>query len=439
MKDIKNKIKLTAEDLPLPVRCFYENQQGEPALRMATTIASIICYQAQAPRLRVRYPYDNKDNMLLCNLLVIGHTGSGKSQVMDAVKLLTTGPREEDQRQRRLLQQAQEANKRKSSQQDKDEEPLVCIRMLQHFTLPIVCKYSDQQLRKYGEQLGFLLTADELGTLCETKRSKLDLQAVSRTAYSLGEEFVKDTLYVDGYNAIVDIVWNSVLLGQEAALSDYITKKGLLCGDGARQILIKVGNELAPKAPVFQPLSAEQQQAVDEAIQKLKQNTYTVDGKLQPTHLINMQWLYPDIEDWCEEQRYIITKSGSRSLEAFHVRASVSAFRLCAMLYYLWGEQPEHQEQVRKCYLYFAQKILDSQMEQWGQDYEAALPKPKEKQDKPRIFDVMPESFTKEQLKEKIAELELKTEARQFLYKWRRSNWIYYEQETKLFHKMYEV
>ena len=217
MEEIKNKIKLTAEDLPLPVRCFYENQQGEPALRMATTIASIICYQAQAPRLRVRYPFDNKDNMLLCNLLVIGHTGSGKSQVMNIVKLLTTDLREQDQRQRRLLQQAQEANKRKSSQQDKDEEPLVSIRMLQHFTLPIVCKYSDQQQRKYGEQLGFLLTADELGTLCETKRSKLDLQAVARTAYSLGEEFVKDTLYVDGYNAIVDIVWNSILLGQEAA------------------------------------------------------------------------------------------------------------------------------------------------------------------------------------------------------------------------------
>ena len=178
---------------------------------------------------------------------------------------------------------------------------------------------------------------------------------------------------------------------------------------------------------------------MDEAIQKLKQNTFTGDGKLQPTHLINMQWLYPDIEDWCEEQRYIITKSGSRSLEAFHVRASVSAFRLCAMIYYLWGEQPEHQEQVRKCYLYFAQSILESQMDQWGQEYEAALPKPKEKQDKPRIYDVMPESFTKEQLKEKIVELELKTEARQFLYKWRRSNWIYYEQETKLFHKMYEV
>ena len=439
MEEIKNKLELTAGDFPPAVAPFYENFEGTSALRMATTIASIICYQAQAPRLRVRYPFDNKDNMLLSNLLVVGHTGSGKSQVMDVIKLLTKDMREQDQSQRRLLQQAQEANKRKSSQSDKDEEPLVCIRLLQHFTLPIVCKYSDQQQRKYGEQLGFLLTADELGTLVETRRSKLDLQAVARTAYSLGEEFIKDTLYKDGYNAQVDIVWNSILLGQEAALNDYISKKGLLCGDGARQILIKVGSELAPKAPVFHPLSAEQKQAVDEAIIKLKQNTFTSDAKLQPIHIINMEWLYPAIEDWCSEQRYIISKSGSRALEAFYVRASVSAFRMSAMLYHLWEEQPEHHEQVRKCYLYFAQHILDAQMEQWGEQYEAALPKVKENKNTPRIYDEMPKSFTKEQLKEKIAELELKTEARQFLYKWRTSNWIFYEEETKLFHKMYEV
>ena len=421
------------------MRCFYENQEGEPALRMATTIASIICYQAQAPRLRVRYPYDNKENMLLCNLLVIGHTGSGKSQVMDVVKMLTTTLREEDQKQRRLLQQAQEANKRKSSQSEKEEEPLVCIRLLQHFTLPIVCKYSDQQQRKYGEQLGFLLTADELGTLVETRRSKLDLQAVARTAFSLGEMFVKDTLYVDGYNAMVDIVWNSILLGQEAALNDYITKKGLLCGDGARQILIKVGNELAPTAPVFHPLTPEQQQAVDDAIQKLYKMTFTDDAKLQPTHLINMEWLLPTIEKWLDDQRYIITKSGSRALEAFYVRASVSAFGLCATLYFLWDENPEHQEKVSRCYLYFAQQILDSQLDQWGQEYEAALPKPKLAAEQIPLFDVMPESFTREQLMDKIVEKNLKTDARHYIYKWRKLKWIWFEESTKLYHKMFEM
>ena len=448
MTEIKDKIKLTAEDLPSAVAPFFSNLNGEPALRMATTIASIICYQAHSPRLRAKYPYENSLNMLLSNLLVIGHTGSGKSQVSHVVKILTNDLLHQDLEQRRILQKIQEANRRKSSQSEKQEEPIVSIRCLQHFTLPIVCKYADLQARKYGEQLGFLLTADELGTLTETKRSKADLQAVARTAYSLGELFSKDTLYEQGYNCLVDIVWNSVLLGQEAALNDYITKKGLLCGDGSRQILVKIGNELAPEAPTFQPLSDEQQQAVDHALDKLNKSTFTDDGKLQPTHLIDMQWLYPEIEDWCYQQRKIITKSGSRALEAFYVRASVSAFRLSAMLYYLWDEQPENQEHVRRCYLYFAQSILDAQMEQWGQEYERALPKDKERHKPLNLYDeLMPDSFTREQAAQiieqynqgKPEEEKIKTSLRQFLYKWQKNRWIYLEPDTKIYHKMYEV
>ena len=41
-----------------------------------------------------------------------------------------------------------------------------------------------------------------------------------------------------------------------------------------RDYKIKVGNELAPTAPVFHPLSDEQQQAVDDAIQKLYKMTH---------------------------------------------------------------------------------------------------------------------------------------------------------------------
>ena len=448
MTEIKDKIKLTAEDLPSAVVPFFENFTGEEALRMALVLAAIICYQAHAPRLRVRYLYDYHENMLLCNLIVIGHTGAGKSLVMYVVDILTRDLTQEDLEQRRILQKVQEANKRKSSQSEKQEEPIVCIRCLQHFTLPIVCKYADLQARKYGEQLGFLLTADELGTLTETKRSKADLQAVARTAYSLGEKFSKDTLYEQGYNCLVDIVWNSILLGQEAALGDYITKKGLLCGDGSRQILVKIGNELAPEAPTFQPLTDEQQQAVDQALDKLNKSTFTDDGKLQPTHLIDMQWLYPDIEDWCSQQRKIITKSGSRALEAFYVRASVSAFRLSAMLYYLFDEQPENQEHVRRCYLYFAQSILDAQMEQWGQDYESALPKEKGKKRPFNLYDeLMPESFTREQAAQiieqyntgKPEEEKIKTSLRQFIYKWQKNKWIFLEPDTKIYHKMYEV
>lgn len=454
MKEIEQKIKYTAEDLPMPVRIIYENLEAGASLKKAGGVLTpLICYQTQAPRLRAHYPYDPESDGLFCNLIVNGHTGSGKKLVSYIVKMLTRDMTKLDKMERRLLQTFKELNNRKASNQEKEIEPLVIIRCLQDFTLPVIASYADQQERRLGEPIGFFLHSDEVGQICENRKAKLSLQAVARKAFSLGEEYVKDTLYKDGYNASTNIVWNSVICSQQASLNDYITKKGLQCGDGSRQIIVDIGEELAPEAPVFHPLTPEQQQVVDDTIEKLKNETYTFtdDGYisgLQPTHLIDMSWLYDDIYKWCDRQRILVTKTGSRALEAFYVRASVSAFRLSATLYHLWNEEEEHQEKVRRFYLYFAQHILDGQMAQWGQDYEAGVEKPKENKQPKDVWAMMPESFTEQQFNEIVAQYnagkekndQIKTCFRQFKYTWcRKKKWAYYEEETKLIHKMYEV
>ena len=445
MEEIKNNYELTADVFPSAVAPFYENFECTNALRKASTIASIIAYQAMAPRLRVKYPFDNELSMLLSNLLVIGPSGCGKSQISHVMKLLTKDLAADDMQQRRLLQACQEANKRTGSAKDKKEEPLVCIRMLQHFTLPIVTKYSDYQFRLYGDYLGFFLFADELATLCETKRHKADLQAVARTAFSNGEYFCKDTLYNDGYNAMTDIVWNSVLLGQEASLNQYITKNGLVCGDAGRHIIVNLGGSLGDEAPIFHPLTPEQQNVVDDTIKKLKNETFQITGDtrvLQPIQVVDMTWLYPDVDRWCNKQRIEITRTGSRAHNSFYVRASVSAFRLCTMLYHLWDEQEEHQEKVRKCYYYFAQNILDAQLTQWGEDYEAAQGKDKEAPaERIDVFSQTPDTFTRQWLNAFISEHpKIGSASRQFIYTWKRKHWIFEDPEQKdTYHKMYDV
>lgn len=450
----KSNTKFWAEDLPLPVRCFYGNLDAEAPLKKAGGVLTpIICYQAQAPRLRVHYPFDPEPDGLFCNLIVNGHTGAGKRHISYIVKMLTKDMTDTDKKERRLLQQCKETNRRKGSNQEKEQEPLVIIRVLQDFTLPVIASYADQQERRLGEPIGFFLHSDEVGQICENRKAKLSLQAVARTAFSLGEEYVKDTLYKDGYNASTNIVWNSVICSQQASLDDYITKKGLQCGDGSRQIIVDIGEELAPEAPVFHPLSNEQQKVVDATIEKLKNETYTFtdDGQisgLQLTHLIDMGFLYDDIYKWCDRQRILVAKTGSRALEAFYVRASVSAFRLSAMLYHLWDEEEEHQDKVRRFYLYFAQHILDGQMAQWGQDFEAGMPQSKENKQPKDVWAMMPESFTEQQFNEIVEQYnagkekkdQIKTCFRQFKYTWcTKKKWAFYEEETKLIHKMYEV
>ena len=94
---------------------------------------------------------------------------------------------------------------------------------------------------------------------------------------------------------------------------------------------------------------------------------------------------------------------------------------------------------MRRCYYAFANYILDKLVQEFGQIYESAMPKEKECTAKIYLYDQMPRKFTRKQLSEKIAELELGTAARQFLYKWKKANLIWkVEEEEDTYEKIYE-
>lgn len=435
---------LVAGDFPLAARPFWANVPADKNLRDAIVLTAIVCYCALSPRLRVKYTYDNAMmlSMLLLNLLVIGPSGSGKSIIRWVVNMLMAAQVLRDSEERRKLREYKEAAKRKGSNKDKGEEPLVVIRFLQKFTLPVVVKYADLIHRRYKDWLSFFLYGDELAAFTENRRGNGDFQAVARTAYALGETYSRDTLYQDGYNAMVDLLWNSVICGQEQALDKYITKDGIVLGDAGRQILIKLDDSLGEDAPTIRPFSEEQMRNVNAAVARLMGETFTDDDQLMPTHEVDMAWMDKDVKQWCGQVREEILKTGSRAMDSFYVRASTSAFRIATMLYHLWGEEKaENQDvvkkKVRRCYYYFAQLILDNAMAQWGQAYEAAMPKDKDTQGKKQtLYDMMPKRWTRDQLREMVIKQELGTPARTFIFKWMKKKWIY-EVEKDVYEKLY--
>lgn len=448
---------LMAGDFPPAVRPFWENVPSDKNLRDALVLTAIVCYCGLAPRLRVKYTYDNAMllSMLLLNLLVIGPSGSGKSAIRWAVNLLMNAQILRDTEERRRLREYKEMSKK---EREKAQEPLVIIRFLQKFTLPVVVKYADVIHRRYKDWLSFFLYGDELAAFTANRSGSSDFQAVARTAYSLGETYSRDTLYQDGYNAMVDILWNSVICGQEQALDKYITKDGIVLGDAGRQILIKLDDTLGEDAPTIRPLSEQQQRDINLTVARLMAETFTDDDQLLPTHIVDMEWLDKDVKQWCGQVREQILKTGSRAMDSFYVRASTSAFRIATMLYHLWGEdastgsatasetseplKPSEtveavRKKVRRCYFYFAQLILDAAMTQWGQEYEAAMPKDKENAaKKPTLYDLMPKRWTRDQLREMIIKQELGTPVRTFIFKWLKKKWIY-EVEKDVYEKLY--
>ena len=441
MKKIVVTKNLTAGDFPPAVRHFWTNAVGDAMFKLMLVLAAIVCYCAYSPRLRVRYKYDldpKKLNMLLLNLLCIGYSGSGKSAIDWVVNVIMHVFMERDDSERQVYCKWKERNKQKANNQKKEEEPLIAIRNLQKYTLPIAVKYCDLIHRRYGDWLSFFLYATELGAFIQNRKGSSEFQSVARTAYSLGETYVRDTLYEGGYNARVDICWNSIICGQDEGLSLYIDKKGVVMGDAGRQILVKIKEDLGENTLSIRSLSEQQERDINEAVSQLMAETFTEDDQLQPIHMVDMKWLDKDVVAWCNLQREIILKTGSRAHKSFYVRASLSAFRIATMLYHLWGEDTSKQKHVRRCYYYFAQFILDGQMAQWGKMYEAERPKDEENTAKePTLYDTMGKRFTKSELAEEVARRNLGTAPRQFIYTWGTvKKWIF-EVEKDVFEKIY--
>lgn len=428
---------LTAGDFPPAVRPFWENVPNSPKLRLALTLASIVCYCGLSPRLRVKYTFDSNflcGSMLLLNLLVIGPSGSGKSAIRWAVNMLMNAQIIRDTEERRRLREYKEKPKK---EREKTQEPMIVCRFLQKATLPIIVKYADIIHRRYKDWLSFFLYGDELAAFTENRRGNSDFQAVARTAYELGETYSRDTLYNDGYNALVDVLWNSVICGQEQALEKYINKEGVVLGDAGRQILVKLDDRLGEDAPTIRPFSEEQQRAVNQAVDLMMSETFSEDDQLMPIHNVDMEWINRDVKIWCGQIREEVLKTGSRAMDSFYVRSSKSSHRIATMLYHLWGEDASKQKQVRRCYYAFSQMILDAAMEQWGQDYEAAMPKDKDTSaKKATLFDSMPKRWTRDQLRAMVIKEELGTPARIFIHKWMKKKWIY-EVDKDVYEKLY--
>lgn len=441
-KNIIQVRDLVASDFPACVKPFYVNAKSaiDTNIGIKMAIVATVCYGALSPRLRVKYYYNYFISMILLNALVISPTGKGKSIIRIIVNMIMKLLFDFDKKERTILAEWKKENKRKAANAKKDAEPNVAIRHLQKFTLPIAVKYADMIRLKYGDILPFFVSADELGSVTENKKGTKEFASVARTAYNMGEEYVRDTLYEGGYNGNVDICWNSVLCGQPDSVEQYITKEGVRLGDASRQILITMGDEVGSEPPKLKTFTQEQMQTIDDTIHRLWRNTF-IDDHLQPTHEVNMSWLNKDVVDWCNQQREIIDKSQSKAHDSFYGRASESAFRLATILYYLWGENKTKQKKVRKCYYFFAQFILNGIMKQWGKQYEAGETKDEEETlGRPTLYDSLPKRFTRKMLAEKMKELGIKSAPRKSIHIWKtKRHWIFeIEGETEeTYEKLY--
>lgn len=432
-------VTLLASDLPPAVRVFWET--APEAFRIPAILTAIDCYCALATRVRAKYVYDIEPHALLIQLLVLGEPGSGKSFTRPIVKQLMRQLKLKDFEQKRIEQAYQELKKTASKNKQLPEEPLTAVRNLQTITRAKLVKRADSFIRKYGEPLAFFFFNEELATMTESnKRAFADLNTMDRLAYDLGAEYGSDSLSEASYNADVDIIYCSLFCGTQNALDEYINKRAIEGGNCTRKIVTRIDEDLLGEdAPRFRTQTPDEQRIVEGMVDHLMNETYTEDDLLQPIHEVPMTWIEPTVKRWCQEQRLIVLKTGSRAHNCFYKRSSVSAWRMAVLLYYLWGEKENARSKVIRFYRFMAQYILEGLLGQWGNRYDDMHRIDVETStttQRVTLFDQTPQEFSYDQLKELCMKLGL-APARSFLCKWKKAKLIHQpDPNVKLYVKM---
>ncbi len=434
----EKKIILEATDLPPAIRCYWASAPEN--FRIPAILTAIDCYCALGTRLRAKYVYDLDPHALLLQVIIVGEAGSGKSFTRPIVKQLMRPLRLRDQELKRQEQAYADLKKTQAKNKQLPEEPLTDVRCLQTITKAKLVKRADMFIRKYGEPLAFWFYNEELATMTESnKRAFADLRTMDRLAYDLGSEYGSDTLSDASYNADVDVLYCSLFCGTENALGEYMDKRSVEGGNCTRKVIADLGDLMGDDAPRFRPLTERENREVNDTVDRLMASTYTDDGMLQPVHLIPMRWIESEVKSWCQEQREQVLKTGSRALNCFYKRSSVSAWRMASLLYYLWGETEESRPKVVKFYRFMADYILQGLLGKWGRQYEHMhkMDDPSESTQVP-LYDQLPKRFSRDQLRELIVKLDLSCPVRTFLYKWRKARLIHDVEGMKdLFEKNY--
>lgn len=398
-------------------------------------ISSIAPLCAIATRVRLQYYYDTRPSALLLQVLIEGAQSSGKSFAADIERLIMDKTLKlRDKAMRRQEQEYRDKRKRRKANEKLEEEPETTIRVVPPtISKTVLTKRADMYDRVYGDTLTFWMFAEELAQVTDAgKNGYSNLRTIMRTAYDLNSKFGIDFASDNSYSAIVDINICSMFCATPSAIDDYFDKKAIEGGNITRTILCRLNDVIGEDGAIFMPYTPEQQKRIDTMLNRLMNRTYNSDGGLEPTVMLDTQWLDRTVCRWVRDKAKEASITGSQALDVFRKRSSVSAFRVAALCQYLYELDNQlttevMQKRVRQIYLFMADYILKTMLDRWGKRFEELNTKrAQENKPGPRtgLFDLLTETFNRAQLRAIIDEQGKMTPDRIFLCQWKKMHLI---------------
>lgn len=439
------QLPLRDRDLPPIIREVVTNAPANRKLPCFVACLAPLC--ALATRIRLNYYYDGqRQSALLLQVIIEAPQSSGKQFAADIEHLLMDHTlKSHDQEQRRMEQKFRERRHNRAQNEKLDDEPKTTIRVIPAtISKTVLVKRADFYERNLGDVLTFWMFAEELAQVTDAgKQGYSNLRTIMRTAYDFGSTFGMDFASDNSYSAIVDINICSMFCATPSALDDYMDKKAVEGGNITRTVLCQLEDQIGADGAMFKPYTPEQLQIINTTLQKMMTDTYTTEGALREPFTLDTSWIERDVRRWCQQKGKEALQTGSSALDVFRKRASVSAFRIMSLCYYLYLIEAVEgqtlnliQRRCRKIYIFMADYILKMLLRRWGktfEDLQARRVNLTADTGRPKLIDRLPREFSRDQLRALISEAQVATPDRILVSQWKANHWI--EETAKFLYK----
>ena len=426
-------------DLPPIIREVVSNAPLNRKLPCFVACLAPLC--ALATRVRLKYYYDcQRVSALLLQVIIEAPQSCGKQFAADIEHLLMDHTLKAHDEEQRLAEQKFRERRHNRSQNEKlEDEPKTTIRVIPAtISKTVLVKRTDYYKRILGDVLTFWMFAEELAQVTDAgKQGYSNLRTIMRTAYDFGSTFGMDFASDNSYSAIVDINICSMFCATSSALDEYLDKRAIEGGNVTRTVLCQLEDQIGADGAMFKPYTSEQLQTINSTLQKMMADTYTPEGALKDEFFLDTSWIERDVRRWCQQKGKEALQTGSSALDIFRKRASVSAFRIMALCYYLYllesDDKQQAQRRCRKLYLFMADYILKMLLRRWGKMFEDLQVRRVDltaDTGRPKLIDRLPREFSRDQLRALISEAQVATPDRVLVSQWKANHWI---EETEKF------